>query len=101
MLINDVTFHVLIKRALFILSSYCPRKFGQLLFVLMNHWYEISKDSCEPKNRLIKAKCVASVTNCGLGLETAMAPTVNKGWQLFTNGKYWKSLSKLFHITLM
>jgi len=27
------------------------------------------------------------------------APTVNRGWQLFTNGKYWKSFSKLFHIT--
>ena len=44
-------------------------------------------------NRPIQAKCVASVTNCGLGLETAMAPTLNRGWQLFTNGK-------LFHITL-
>jgi len=41
-------------------------------------------------------ECVASVTNCGLGLETAMAPTVNRGWQLFTNGKYWKSFSQLF-----
>ena len=39
------------------------------------------------------------VTNCGLGLETAMALTVNMGWQLFNNGKYWKSFSKLFHIT--
>jgi len=41
----------------------------------------------------------ASVTNCGLGLETAMAPTVNRGWELFINDKYWKSFSKLFHIT--
>ena len=28
-------------------------------------------------NRPIQVKCVASVTNCGLGLKTAMAPTVN------------------------
>ena len=33
-----------------------------------------------------------------VGLETAMAPTVNRGWHLFTNGKYLKSFSKLFHI---
>jgi len=50
-------------------------------------------------NRPIQTKCVASVTNCGLGLETAMAPTLNRGWNLFSNGKYWKSFSKLFHIT--
>ena len=50
-------------------------------------------------NRAIQAKCVASVTNCDPGLETAVAPTVSKGWQLFTNDKYWKSFSKLFHIT--
>ena len=50
-------------------------------------------------NGPIEAKCVASVTNCGLGLETAMASTVNRRWQLFTNGNYWKSFSKLFHIT--
>jgi len=50
-------------------------------------------------NRLIQAKSVASVTNCGLGLETAMASTVNRGWQVFTNDKYRKSFSKLFHIT--
>ena len=31
-------------------------------------------------NRPIQTKCVASVSNCGLGLETAMAPTVNRGW---------------------
>ena len=49
-------------------------------------------------NRAIQAKCVASVTNCGLGLETAMAPTVNRGWQIFTNGKYPIYFSKLFHI---
>ena len=49
-------------------------------------------------NRSIQAKCVASVTNCGLGLEAPMARTVNRGWQLFTNGKYWKYFSKLFHI---
>jgi len=49
-------------------------------------------------NRPIQGKCVASVTNCGLGLETAMAPTVNNGWQFITNGKYWKSFSKLLHI---
>ena len=36
-------------------------------------------------------KCIALVTNCGLRLETAMVPTVNMGWQLFTNDKYWKS----------
>ena len=29
-------------------------------------------------NRLIQAKCVALVTNCGLRLETAMASTVNR-----------------------
>jgi len=50
-------------------------------------------------NRPIQVKCIALVTNCGLGLETAMAPTVNREWQLFTNGKYWKSFSKLFHVT--
>ena len=50
-------------------------------------------------NRPIQAKYVASVTNCGLGLQTAMAPTVNMGWQLFTNDKYWKSFSELFHNT--
>ena len=50
------------------------------------------------KQRRIQAKCVASVTNCGLGLETAMAPTVNRGWQLFINDKYMKSSSKIFHI---
>ena len=33
-------------------------------------------------NRPSQAKCVASVTNYGLGLETAMAPTVNWGWNL-------------------
>jgi len=38
-------------------------------------------------NSPIEAKCVASVTNCGLGLETGMAPIVNRGWQLFTNSK--------------
>jgi len=50
-------------------------------------------------NRPIHVKCVTSVTNCGLGLETARAPTVNMGWQLFTINKYWKSFNKLFHIT--
>ena len=45
------------------------------------------------ENRPIQAKSVASVTNCGLRLETAMASTVNRGWHLFTNGKYWKSLA--------
>ena len=54
-------------------------------------------ESC--KNRPIQTKCVASVTNCVLGFETALAPTVNMEWDLFTNGKYWKSFSKLFHIT--
>jgi len=49
-------------------------------------------------NRPIQAKCVASVTNCRLGLETAMAPTLNRDCQLFTNGKYWKFFNKLFHI---
>ena len=37
-------------------------------------------------NRPIQTKCVASVTNCGLGLETAMAPPVNREWHLFTIG---------------
>jgi len=32
-------------------------------------------------------------------LETAMVPTVNMGWPPFTNDKYWKSFSKLFHVT--
>jgi len=50
-------------------------------------------------NRPIQTKCVALITNSGLWLETAMAPTVNRGWQLFTNGKYCKSFIKLFHIT--
>ena len=36
-------------------------------------------------NRPIQAKCVASVTNSGLGLETAIVPTVNMGWQLTVN----------------
>ena len=49
-------------------------------------------------NRPIQAKCIASFTNCGLELETAMAPTFNIGWQLFTNNKYWKYFSILFHI---
>ena len=45
-------------------------------------------------------KCIASVTSCGLWLlETVIVPTVNMGWQLFTNGKYRISFSKLFHIT--
>ena len=35
-----------------------------------------------PFNRLIQTESTASVTDCGLGLETAMAPTVNRGWQL-------------------
>jgi len=34
-------------------------------------------------------------SECCLPLETALAPTVNKGWQLFNNGKYWKSCNKL------
>ena len=34
-------------------------------------------------NRLIQAKRIASVTNCGLWLETTVAPTVIRGWQLF------------------
>ena len=50
-------------------------------------------------NRPIQAKCVASVTKCGFRLETAMAPTYNRGWQLHTNDKYWTSFSKLFNIT--
>ena len=32
-------------------------------------------------NRPIQTKYVVSVTNGGLGLETAMAATVNRGWQ--------------------
>ena len=52
-----------------------------------------------PRNRPIQAKCIASVNNCGLRLETAMAPTVNMGWRPFTNNKYGKSFRKLFHIT--
>ena len=50
-------------------------------------------------NRPIQAKCVASVTNYGLWLETAMAPTVNRRWHLCANGKRWKSFSKSFIIT--
>ena len=52
----------------------------------------------EAINRPIQSKCVASVTNCGLGLVSAMSPIVNRGWQLLTNDKYGKSFSKLFHI---
>ena len=51
------------------------------------------------KNRPIQAKCIALIINCGLGLKTAMAPALIRRWQLFTNDKYWKSFSKLFHIT--
>ena len=29
-------------------------------------------------NRPIQAKCVASVTNCGIGLETAITPAVDR-----------------------
>ena len=43
-----------------------------------------------PFNRLIQTESIASVTDCGLRLETAMAPTVNRGWQLLTNSKYRK-----------
>jgi len=50
--------------------------------------------------RPIQAKYVASATNCSLVLETAMAATVNRGGQLFTNDKYWKYFSELFHITI-
>jgi len=50
-------------------------------------------------NRPIQAKCIASVSNYGLVLETAMVPTVNGGWQLFTDSKCGKSFRKLFHIT--
>jgi len=50
-------------------------------------------------NRPIQAKCIALVTNSCLELETAMVPIVNRGWQLFTDNKYWKSFSKLFHNT--
>ena len=46
---------------------------------------------------MIQAKCIASVTNCSLRLETAMVPAVNRRCQLFINGKYGKSFSKLFH----
>ena len=49
-------------------------------------------------NRPIQAKCVASVTNCGLGLQTAMAPTVNSGWQFFTNGKYSTSFNTRYYV---
>ena len=55
--------------------------------------------SVETNNRPIQAKCVASIANCYLELETALVPTVNRGWQLFISDKYWKSFSKLFHIT--
>ena len=44
--------------------------------------------STSATNRQTQAKCVASVIHCGLGLETAIAPIVNRGWQLFTNDKY-------------
>jgi len=50
-------------------------------------------------NRPIYVKSIASVTNCGLWLETAMVPTVNRRCELFTNCKYWKSFQKLFCIT--
>ena len=48
-------------------------------------------------NRPLQVKCVAAVTKCDLRLETA--PTVNRDGQVFTNGKYWKCFSKLFHFT--
>ena len=32
-------------------------------------------------------------------VKTAIVSSVNMGWQRFTNDKYWKSFSKLFHIT--
>ena len=50
-------------------------------------------------NKPIQVKCVASATKCGFGLETTISHTVYRGWQLFTNDKYWKSFGKLFHIT--
>jgi len=60
-------------------------------------FYSIIRTSIS--NRPIQMICIASVTNYSLGLETAMSPTVNSGWQPFTNDKYRKSFSKLFHIT--
>ena len=45
-------------------------------------------------NRPKQAKCVATVINCGLGLQTAMAPSVNRGWNIFSNGKYCNYFSK-------
>jgi len=49
-------------------------------------------------NKLIQENCTASVTNCSLGLETATAPTVNMGWQLFTNDKNSRNLSANYFI---
>jgi len=66
-----------------------------IVFKKMND--HVSSERCY--YRPIEAKCVASVTNCGLGLETTMASTVNKERQLFINDKYWESFSKLVHIT--
>jgi len=80
------------------LMGYSLRKWNdqdEICYPQMKHPIPLGSDG----NRPIQAKCVASVTNCGLGLETAMAPTVNMGWQLFTNDKYRKSFSKIFHIT--
>jgi len=61
-----------------------PHLVGSCAFIL-------GKVTPSVENRPIQAKCVASVTNCGLRLEIAMASTVNKGLQHFTNGKYGKS----------
>ena len=73
-----------------------------ILFTTYFQWLSQAFHFCKtiliPFNKPIEAKYVASVINCGLGLATAMAPIVNRGWQPFTNGKYWKSFSKLFHI---
>jgi len=51
-------------------------------------------------NRQIQAKCVASITNCGVGLESKQlwCPLLI-GDGIFSNDKYWKSFRTLFHIT--
>jgi len=57
--------------------SYYGRK---IILVLINVEIYLLKHLYNSRfNRLIQKKCVALVTRCSLGLETAMAPTVNRG----------------------
>ena len=51
--------------------------------VMLRVWQPQMRETYMVCNRPIQAKWV---TNC-LRLETAMAPTVNRGWHLFANGK--------------